>query len=232
MQSSKNYTGTKRWDIKFEQRVQKLSMKKLKFTLVIIIAAAAFTSCRDKRDPGRIYMPDMTYSRAYEAYAQNDLKQDGINYVPYPVDGTVRRGDLFAYTIPNDSNGYKRAAEVKSPLAPMDSIQMLEAQRLYNINCAICHGTNMDAQGPLAVSGKVGGIANLKLDQFIKQPEGQMFHVVTYGKGNMGSYAAQLDRKQRWMVVQYVKSQQAKGAATKPATPEASDSAATAKSSN
>jgi mono/diheme cytochrome c family protein len=203
-------------------------MKKVKFSLVIILAVAAFTSCRDKREPGRTYMPDMAYSRAYEAYAQNNLKQEGINYVPYPVDGTVRKGDLFAYTLTNDSNGYKMAAAVKSPLAALDSTQMLEAQRLYNINCAICHGTNMDAQGPLAVSGKVGGIANLKLEQYVNEPEGQMFHVVTYGKGNMGSYAAQLDRKQRWMVVQYVKSEQAKGAA-KSTTPAATDSSTATK---
>ena len=61
-------------------------------------------------------------------------------------------------------------------------------------------------RGPLATSGKVGGIANLKLEQYVKLPEGTMFHVTTYGKGNMGSYASQLDRKQRWMVVQYIKS--------------------------
>lgn len=196
---------------------------------MLVMATAFFTSCRDKRDPGRAYMPDMAYSRAYEAYAANNLKQEGINYVNYPVEGTVKRGDLFAYTLPNDSNGYKMAAGVKSPIPVLDSIQMLEAQRLYNINCAICHGVNMDAQGPLAVSGKVGGIANLKLDQYVKEPEGQMYHVVTYGKGNMGPYSAQLDRKQRWMVVQYVKSEQAKGAATKSATPAATDTSSTAK---
>jgi mono/diheme cytochrome c family protein len=194
--------------------------------LVIIMAVTAFTSCRDKRDPGRVYMPDMAYSRAYEAYAQNNLKQEGINYVPYPVEGTVRKGDLFAYTLPNDSNGYKMSAGIKSPLAALDSNEMLEAQRLYSINCAICHGPNMDAQGPLAVSGKVGGIANLKLEQYLREPEGQMFHVVTYGKGNMGSYAAQLDRKQRWMVVQYVKAEQAKSSASKSTTPAATDSTA------
>ncbi len=198
----------------------------------ILILVTTFISCRDKRDPGRVYMPDMAYSRAYEAYAANNLKQNGINYINYPVEGTVRRGDLFAYTIPNDSNGYKMAVTVKNPLTALDSNQMLEAQRLYNINCAICHGENMDAQGPLAVSGKVGGNANLKLDQFIKQPEGQMFHVVTYGKGNMGSYAAQLDRKQRWMVVQYVKSEQVKGSAaakdSSSITPAAKDTSSTA----
>ena len=207
-------------------------MKTMNLIFGILILVTTFISCRDKREPGRVYMPDMAYSRAYEAYAANNLKQNGINYINYPVEGTVRRGDLFAYTIPNDSNGYKMAVTVKNPLPALDSNQMLEAQRLYNINCAICHGENMDAQGPLAVSGKVGGIANLKLDQFIKQPEGQMFHVVTYGKGNMGSYAAQLDRKQRWMVVQYVKSEQVKGSAaakdSSSITPAAKDTSSTA----
>ncbi|HEV8080109.1 MAG TPA: cytochrome c [Chitinophagaceae bacterium] len=188
-------------------------MKKIKFSLTIIFSTIVFISCGDKRDPGRVYMPDMAYSRAYEAYAQNNLKQEGINYINYPVDGTIRRGDLFAYTLLNDSNGYKMAAGTKDPLPALDSNQMLEAQRIFNINCAICHGANMDAQGPLAISGKVGGIANLKLDQYIKEPVGQMYHVVTYGKGNMGSYAAQLNKKQRWMVVQYVKSEQTKGSA-------------------
>jgi mono/diheme cytochrome c family protein len=202
-------------------------MKKLKFSLVIIIATTAFISCRDKREPGRVYMPDMAYSRAYEAYAENNLKQEGINYLNYPVDGTVRRGDLFAYTLPNDSNGYKMAAEVKNPLQQMDSTQMLEAQRLFMINCAICHGPKMDAQGPLA--GKVGGIANLTLPQYVQEPEGQMFHVATYGKNNMGSYASQLDRRQRWMVVHYIKTEQMKSAAGKSTAPAGKDSTRTAK---
>lgn len=203
-------------------------MKKINFVLLLLVfATTVIISCRDKREPGRVYMPDMAYSRAYEAYAQNNLKQDGVNYVNYPVDGTIRRGDLFAYTLPNDSNGYKMAAEVKDPLPPLDSTQMLEAQRLFNINCAVCHGPKMDAQGPLA--GKVGGIANLMVEQYVKEPVGQMFHVVTYGKNNMGSYASQLDRKQRWMVIQYVKSEQVKASAGKGTEPAAKDSSSTTK---
>ncbi|MEO7801874.1 MAG: cytochrome c [Ginsengibacter sp.] len=185
-------------------------MKKTYFlSCVLILATIIFVSCGSKRDPGRIYMPDMTYSRAYEAYAPNNLKNQGIMYDASPVTGTIRRGDLFPYTLPNDSNGYNMSASIVDPLPPIDSLSMKEAGRLFNINCAICHGANLDAQGPLAVSGKVGGIANLKLEQYKKMAPGTMFHVVTYGKGNMGSYASQLDRKQRWMVVQYVKSQQA-----------------------
>jgi len=185
------------------KRFKQIGIIKVTLGLPLVIA---LISCHDKREPGRVYMPDMAYSRAYEAYAPNTLKQDGINYINYPVDGTIRRGDLFAYTLPNDSNGFKMAAEIKDPLPRLDTVQLAEAERLFNINCAICHGPNMDAQGPMA--GKVGGIANLKLPQYVKEPEGQMFHVVTYGKNNMGSYASQLDRKQRWMVIQYIKSVQ------------------------
>ena len=188
-------------------------MKKIKILIgfaLIAILATFFESCDGKREPGKIYMPDMTYSRAFESYAPNDLKSENINYIPYPVEGTIRRGDLFPYTLPNDSNGYKMSAEVKDPLPPLDTIQMAEAQRLFNINCAICHGPNIDAQGPLSTGGKIPAVANLTLAQYVKMPEGTMFHSVTYGKNNMGSYASQLSRKQRWMVIQYVKSRQLK----------------------
>jgi mono/diheme cytochrome c family protein len=188
-------------------------MKKIKITIAFILLAfivTAFESCDSKREPGKVYMPDMSYSRAYEAYAANNLKDENINYVPYPVEGTIRRGDLYPYTLPNDSNGYKMSADVKDPLPPLDTVQMAEAQRLFNINCAICHGPKLDAQGPLAAGGKIGGVANLTLKQYVQMPIGTMFHSITYGKNNMGSYASQLTREQRWMVLQYVKSQQLK----------------------
>src|SRR5687767_8630984 len=102
-------------------------MKKLKFSSVIILlitATVVFMSCRNKRNPAPTYMPDMGQSRAYDPYSGNNLKQQGINYIAHPVEGTVRQGDLFAYTIPNDSNGYKASVAVKNPLAPFDSTLM------------------------------------------------------------------------------------------------------------
>lgn len=186
-------------------------MKKIRIILSLMIMIGLVTlmdSCGSKREPGRTYMPDMAYSRAYEAYASNNLATENINYIPYPVEGTIRRGDLFPYPLANDSNGYKMSAEIKDPLPPLDSIQMKEAGRLFNINCAICHGPKMDAQGPLATGGKIPAVANLTQAIYANMPVGTMFHSVTYGKGNMGSYASQLTRKQRWMVIQYVKAHQ------------------------
>lgn len=186
--------------------------KILFYFLIIAMGAASLQSCGDKRKPGRTYMPDMQYFRSYQAYAENNLKKDGVNYVPYPVEGTIRRGDLFPYSLPNDSAGYAQSAQVKNPLPPLNDAQLKEAARLFNINCAICHGEKMDAQGPLSTGGKVPAVANLTLKQYVDMPEGTMFHAITYGKGNMGSYASQLTREQRWMVIEYVKKTQLGGA--------------------
>jgi len=188
--------------------------------LLVLLAAIAFVSCDDKRRvPGKIYMPDMTYSRAYETYAERDsaiFTNDATNkggkifYNNVPVSGTIKRGELFPYTLPNDSNGYKMSAMVKNPIESMTESEMKESARLFNINCAICHGEKAAGNGPIATAGKIGGIANLTLDTYVKMADGTMFHSINYGKNNMGSYASQLDRKQRWMIIKYIRTLQPK----------------------
>src|SRR5438309_7763067 len=77
-------------------------------------------------DPGRSYMPDMYYSRAYETYNYNDvggeldtLKARGIRYTAMPVPGTVARGDMGSYHLTADSNSLKAADALKNPLDSM-----------------------------------------------------------------------------------------------------------------
>lgn len=218
-------------------------MKKNTIISVLTLAVAGIavmTGCKDKREPGRVYMPDMAYSRAVETYSLLDSNKyttdpadmgHKIFYNSKPVLGTLERGQLAAYTLPNDSNGYKLSAQVINPLTPLTSKDSAEASRLFNINCAICHGADGKATGPLAVSGKIGGVANLTGDAYIKMADGTMYHSIYYGKNNMGSYASQLDRKQRWMLVQYIRTLQPKQAAAvaAPAVAATTDSSTKAK---
>lgn len=188
--------------------------------LTVAMFTAAFSSCSNgKKEPGKIYMPDMAYSRAIESYALLDStvfttdsakRGEEIFYNSKPVEGTIKIGELFPYTLPNDSAGYAMSAQVKNPLPPLTGKDSAETARLFNINCAICHGTDGKATGPLAVSGKVGGVANLGLDAYIQMADGTMYHSINYGKNNMGSYASQLSRKQRWQMVQYIRTLQPK----------------------
>lgn len=186
-------------------------------------------SCGGHDQPGRAYAPDMVYSRAYETYASTeDIARAGAHFDGRQVTGSVARGDAFPYPLKNDSAGYAQSATVRNPLSP-DSINMKEAERLYLVNCGICHGSKLDGNGPLFNGGDGPYTATPKnfMDEALKvMPEGTMFHSVTYGKGQMGSYASQLNTKQRWMVIAYIKSKQGVGGAAAPAV---ADSAAAPK---
>lgn len=178
-------------------------------------------SCSDvRRSPGTVYMPDMAYSQAFETYAPIDtLAKQGIHYNRMPVAGTIKRGELLPFHLaadkPGDTANYAQSVHVTNPLPALDAVQMKEAERIYLINCGICHGAALDGNGPLYNGGNgpfSAAPANLAGNaKYVNMPEGQMFYSVTYGKGQMGSYASQLSSTQRWMIIHYVKSKQGGG---------------------
>jgi len=203
----------------------------------IFLTALIFVSCSDvRRNPGRVYMPDMAYSRALETYAKLDaskftnnpaeIGEGKIYYTSYPVAGAMARGDElpFAYAMdkPGDTTNYVASRQAQNPLPALDAGQMKEAERLYLVNCGVCHGSKLDGNGPLWKDGSGPFTSAPKNLMTLDMPEGQMFYSITYGKNMMGSYASQITDKQRWMVIHYIKAQRAaKSASTKPA---ASDS--------
>ena len=83
----------------------------------------------------------------------------------------------------------------------------LEGERLFGIYCSVCHGMMGGNDGP--VSTKQAALKpswpNYQ-DKYIKElPIGKIYHTLTYGKNNMGSYAYALTPKERWSVATYVK---------------------------
>ena len=213
-------------------------MKKLSIISVLVMAVIVW-SCSDvRRTPGHVYMPDMAYSRAYETYAPIDtLAKQGIHYNRMPVAGTIKRGELLPFPLAKDKAGdtanYVQSVHVTNPLPALDAVQMKEAERLYLVNCGICHGAALDGNGPLYNGGNgpfSAAPANLAGGaKYKSMPEGQMFYSVTYGKGQMGSYASQLSTTQRWMIIHYVKSKQGGGEKPAEAAAPAADTTAAAK---
>jgi len=136
-----------------------------------------------------------------------------------------------------DTTGsYVPSATDVNPLPALDSVQSVEAARLYLINCGICHGTKLDGNGPLYKDGSgpyPAKPATLVGDaKYTAMTEGTMFHSITYGKGMMGSYASQVSPKQRWMIIHYIKNKQGGGAAKPEAAAATTDSTATAPAKN
>ena len=209
-------------------------MKKIFRIALVISIALIIISCSDvRRRTGGTYMPDMAYSRALETYAaldtgftsdSNARGKGKYFYNARPVPGTIAMGDEIPFPYkqdkPGDSTNYVASKSIQNPLQTLDIVQVTEAERLYLVNCAICHGQKLDGNGPLYNGGKGPYAAAPRNLLTYILPEGQMFYSVTYGKNAMGSYASQLSTHQRWMIIRYIKSKQgsAGGGATTDST--------------
>ncbi len=176
--------------------------------LVAAVAGLMIASCTNNgekhRNPGRIYAPDMTYSRAYDYYNENPNFADG-HTARRPVSGTVARGqELPDHMVEGDTNAYKN---FNTSLRFTEG-ELAEGRRMYNIHCGVCHGTGLDGNGPLYNGGNgkfAAAPANFKLPKYLEMPNGQMYAAVKFGKNAMGSYASQLNTKERWMVIAYIR---------------------------
>lgn len=181
-----------------------------KFNIITLFAAAVslVTSCNSDefhRNTGRTYAPDMVYSRAVDYYNGTEkIEAEKGSYNKMPAPGTVAREQALPDHIAENDTLAANANVCKFDLTEKD---VEEGQRLYMIYCGICHGTALDGNGPLYSSGKFAAMpANLKSgEKYLKMSQGRLYHGIVYGKNAMGSYASQLDTKQRWKVVAYIK---------------------------
>ena len=179
-------------------------MKSLLKIIVVLGIVVSISSCKDKLNPNYQYMPNMYESVGYETYSESPAfnSLSGLNGKEgqLPPVGTIKR-DFVPYDIPNTTEGYNFSKTiVKSPLDSTE-VDMVKAQELFEIYCAICHGNAGDGKGKLVKQEKFLGVPSYK-DRVITQ--GSIFHVQTYGLNSMGSYANQLSQHERWLVAAYV----------------------------
>lgn len=187
----------------------------IKATTVSLCGVLMLACSSDEQSPGVEYMPDMYRSPAVEAYVDYENIDD--QSVRTPVNGTVANtGNSstawinFPYGFPNTPEGYEEAgAKLKSPLKTTEA-SLAKGKDIYTKFCMHCHGEKGAGDGAVVTNGGFppppaygGPLKDL--------PEGKMFHSITYGKGQMGSHASQLNKKERWLVIQYVKALQNNG---------------------
>lgn len=199
----------------------------IKGILGLGVLAVVVASCTSRgNNPGWEYAPDMYYSKGYEAYNQGD--SNVVN--PYgmsmrePVEGTMAMGKLdYYFPYENTPEGYEAAASMSFPANFSDPDG--RGKYLYGIYCSPCHGATGGNDGEVFKPNRLGkpAWANYQ-DPYIQTlPAGKIYHVITYGRNNMGSHASVLTPMDRWRVIKYVK--ELSGVAVN-ATAPAADSAA------
>lgn len=138
-----------------------------------------------------------------------------------PVSGSVAWGRRAGRPDPGflQSAGEAFAAG-KIPL-PLDRALLERGRHLFTIYCAPCHGESGHGDGVMTHYGlnPPPSYHGLRLRSMAP---GELFKVVTLGKGQMASYADRLGRfSDRWAVVAYVRALQRAFFATLADVPEA-----------
>lgn len=103
--------------------------------------------------------------------------------------------DEYALAI-NDMNPLKLTADNSEAM-------FKSGKELYTAMCQHCHGEKGDGNGPMVTSGAYAGVPNYTDRATLS--DGQMFYSIYYGKGAMGSHASQLNKKEIWTLVHYVR---------------------------
>jgi mono/diheme cytochrome c family protein len=106
-------------------------------------------------------------------------------------------------------------AAKKNPVAPTPE-GLAEVRKLFGYNCAMCHGKAGDGKGDLAADMKLAIRDWREASSLEKMTDGELFWVISKGKGKMPGEGDRSPEKQRWNLVNLVRSIGKKGAAEKP----------------
>jgi len=178
--------------------------------LVLVVVAVLFALQaglnRDTSQRNVEIFTEMAYSKAYESFSPNPNFADGMTQQAV-VAGVIPRGhEAFRYEL-TEEDAVRAGEELTSPIAAGDTDALKQGAALYATYCIPCHDVRGEGVGPVVLRGMVPppmfGAARAK-----EMKDGQMFHILTLGQGNMASYATQLSSRERWAVIAHVRALQ------------------------
>lgn len=176
-----------------------------------VLAFSLFSSsCRriNKDSSGVEYMPDMYRSPSYEDNSFNPLFADSMTDRT-PVKGTVPVG-FTPFPFPNTPEGLANASQYWKDPFDASPENLAQGKSAYTVYCVHCHGAT--GMGDGKVADKLPGPPPPYSDKAHRDiTEGEIFYIMQYGKGLMGSHASQLTFEQRCKLVRYVQTLQKLG---------------------
>jgi mono/diheme cytochrome c family protein len=121
-----------------------------------------------------------------------------------PITGTFVAGFQVSYQpLPGTVDSM---SALKNPTAPAEA-SLVNGRKLYQINCAVCHGTAGKGDGPFLKYGLPA--PSLVADHAKGLSDGYLFGMIRNGRGAMPTYN-RIEEMDRWDVVNYMRGLQGK----------------------
>jgi cytochrome c5 len=117
------------------------------------------------------------------------------------------------------SEEYKITPEAAARVNPVKSTPegLAEARKAFKYDCEMCHGAQGDGKGDLVESMKLTMHDWREASALEGKTDGELFYIITKGKGKMMGEGDRQPEKLRWNLVNLVRSLATKGAAQKAA---------------
>lgn len=185
-------------------------MARWKLNLVLLMATAAclvasWRVVRDDTRPNYELTPEaqMARSPAYSSFDPNPNFSDGKT-LRSPPTGTLRRGELAIHYSSGAREAERAGKELPNPLPAASTQVRKRGAFLFATYCQVCHGPDGLGDGPVTRRG-VPAPLSLLTGKSVQMKDGALFHVLTYGQGNMASHASQLSPSDRWCVIHHIR---------------------------
>lgn len=174
--------------------------------LTALLAGLTFGLARDFGRPNVLFLPDMVESVPYDAFDANPVFADGKTLRP-PVAGTIARGHMPLRYGTGEEEALRAGRVLHNPFDATPAV-LARGERVYASFCRPCHGEGGAGDGPVTTRGFPPPPA-LQGTSSMEMADGRIFHVITFGQGNMPAYAAQISVEDRWKVIHHVRRLQA-----------------------
>ena len=144
---------------------------------------------------------DMHNQPRYETLEASDFFSDGQSARPL-VSGTVARGQLNEdEAFFTGKSGGQFVAEM--PLE-VDRALLERGRERFTIYCSMCHAPTGTGEGIIVQRG-FRRPPSLHQERLRNASAGHFFDVMTHGFGAMPSYAQQIEPRDRWAIVAYIR---------------------------
>jgi len=172
--------------------------------VVALILSSLYSAVTPDLDERNVeLLTEMVYSKANESFSSSSVLPHGRTQQPL-VEGVVVRGTPpFPYG-PGMDEAARAGRELSNPFSSDDAAALEQGRELYGIYCALCHDPAGNGMGKVVQHGMLQP-PSLHGARALNIKDGEIFHILTRGQGNMASYAAQLREDERWKVILYVR---------------------------
>lgn len=175
-----------------------------------LLGVALLGGCRVERETNYEWLPWINYmffSPAAETNTRNPVfRNHQTNQVP-PA-GTIPRGFVPLHYSADDAGRTLAGQELHNPEKATPET-LARGKVVYDTFCLPCHGTLGAGDGPVSKRGMPGFPIGAPDNNAAKWPDGYLFHILSYGRGNMPSYASQINQDDRWKAILYLRQLQA-----------------------